>query len=674
MPQRIAGKRQFQFTKGLHTEGGYLTPAPGTWADGTNMVPNLDGSLRRRKRVDYEASASAITTLSTASASLLATSAGEWNAAQGNGALNYVCIQVGHMLYFRRNTIPVSGTALWTIDLNDYAVAGTPVSVKYVPCQYTSGLGKFFITSQAINPLMLTLNEDEVSVTVRELDLKIRDLEGIDDGLADDERPTSLSPEHHYNLLNQGWDTTYIYYFYQGGLGWQGVTDYFYTGPTGTFPSHITRQSWGDNSEADGLGGFHWNWPRIIELAGRTSLTAPKGRFLISPFGDDRGAISGVSGLPADTIVYTRPTTIAFMAGRAWYGGINSVDLGSWVLFSQTGLGSDKFDNCCQAAEPTSQDDADVVDTDGGVITIHEAGTVLKLVPIKDMMVVLADNGVWQISSDGGFRATQYSVTKVTDLACISAYSVVTAGERVYYWSDSGIVELRLADGQVSPLLQATSITDTTISTFYQDDIGTIAKINARGLYHQDEKRIYWLYDGETGGDGVYYRGRKTKALVLDLRLGAWYTLKFAYDAADSTFPWIFDATVTKPLTEGTPAEFDVSEDDGTLVVTSGAVQVVVVRSTLTSASRVLKFWAFGYNTGGEVNEVVAADMIVTPDTDGENYYRDWYTVDPDIGQYDAYIETQWEEDGLGAEKRLSAHYVTVFCEKTEEGWYTPPE
>ena len=35
--------------------------------------------------------------------------------------------------------------------------------------------------------------------------IQVRDFEGVDDDLGNDEEPFTLSKEHHYNLLNQGW-------------------------------------------------------------------------------------------------------------------------------------------------------------------------------------------------------------------------------------------------------------------------------------------------------------------------------------------------------------------------------------------------------------------------------------------------------------------------------------
>jgi hypothetical protein len=33
----------------------------------------------------------------------------------------------------------------------------------------------------------------------------MRDFDGVNDGLAIDQEPSTLSKEHHYNLMNQGW-------------------------------------------------------------------------------------------------------------------------------------------------------------------------------------------------------------------------------------------------------------------------------------------------------------------------------------------------------------------------------------------------------------------------------------------------------------------------------------
>lgn len=44
----------FTFVGGLNSEGGFFITPKNTWKDGDNIIPNTDGSIQRRKAIDYE--------------------------------------------------------------------------------------------------------------------------------------------------------------------------------------------------------------------------------------------------------------------------------------------------------------------------------------------------------------------------------------------------------------------------------------------------------------------------------------------------------------------------------------------------------------------------------------------------------------------------------------------
>jgi len=689
LPATRQDKRQLRFVGGLNTESGHLAPVPNTWADGLNMVPNIDGSIVRRTRIDKEADGGTITTVEAADVALQATSVGEWMSAAGDGALNYVAVQSGNMVYFRENIEPVSGAPLFSIDLNDYQVPGTPLACQFVPCSYASGTGRFFIVSAAITPLMVTLSEDESSIDVTELALRIRDFKGVfpdldgsidntvGDGLRNE--PATLTPAHHYNLLNQGWDEAHIGYFHHAGVPFgeaAGEPDVTITG-AGTYPANTDRQEWGDNSmlvtRADSASGitYAWSFVGVRTLRGKTITRAPRGRFLISPFGEDRTTVSGVVGLPTSSVTYTRPTTVTFHAGRVWYSGIIGREQGQELLFSQVGDDPSTFANCYQAADPTSSDDSSIADSDGGVITIHEAGTILKLVSYQNMLVVIADNGVWQIAgggAGGAFTATDYSVSRVSTIGSVNADSVVLVNDRILYWSDAAILQVTLPSTSSTGQLEATPVTDATIATFYTA-INALSKKFSTGLYHSDEKLVIWLYNGGIPS-GASYNWKKTKALILDLRLPAWYPFEFSDSNLAipvSAFP--FGMIVTRPISRGVEVDIEVVTSTPEFVVDSNDEQVVISIPTFASNGRVLKFLSY-IPTGSTTLQLTAADLMIREYSDllGTVRFYDWFSVDNQGTSFESFVETQWEEDGIGADKRFQNHYVTVFLRKTETG------
>jgi len=685
MPQRTINKRQFKFTGGLNTESGYLAPAPNTWADGLNMIPNLNGEIARRTRLDREEDANTITTRIPADSSLEASSVGEWASAAGDGTLNFAVVQAGSTLYFRPNADPLSDTATFTIDLTVYQIPGTPLACQYVPCQYASGTGRFFIVSAATQPLMVVLDESHTSITVTPLDLKIRDFTGIFpdvDGSIDmtvgaglKHEPATLSPAHRYNLQNQGWDSTYIGYYHDGKSFDTGSDSGFMPG-SGVYPSNVAQQPWGDDSvlvtRADSSSGatFDWSFQGVRKLADKTVTRAPRGRYIISPFGNDRGTVSGVAGLPASTITYTRPTCIAFHAGRAWYSGITGREQSQQVLFSQTGDDPSTFANCYQAADPASKDDSSLVDSDGGLIVIHEAGTILRLVSLQNNLLVICDNGVWQISggSGGAFKATDYSVSKVTAIGAVAADAVVLVNDLVFYWAEAAIMQVSLPNTSVTGSMVAQSLTDATIATYYSD-INALSKRFCQGLYDPDAKLVYWAYNGDEP-NGAAYNWKKNKLLILDLRLGAWYPLKFSDSNLDTPGTAYFVGLVlTRAISRGTDIDVNIIDSLENEVLDSNDVNVVISLPTLASTGRVLKFISY-VPSGGADMILTAADLRLRVYSEllGVVSFRDWFVLDEVGSDFQAYIETQWEEDGIGADKRFTTHYATIFLKKAERG------
>ena len=125
------------------------------------------------------------------------------------------------------------------------------------------------------------------------------------------------------------------------------------------------------------------------------------------------------------------PTVVTQYAGRVWYGGFSSAvqdgdktspRLSSYILFSQVVKEASQICLCYQAADPTSNEDSDLVDTDGGFIKIDGAYGIKALVAADTSLFVFAENGVWRIvgNSEGNFSATGYSISKVNDKGCLS--------------------------------------------------------------------------------------------------------------------------------------------------------------------------------------------------------------------------------------------------------------
>lgn len=228
---------------------------------------------------------------------------------------------------------------------------------------------------------------------------------------------------------------------------------------------------------------------------------APNGHYILSAFNQTRSVISGVGSL-TDVVTSVRPKTGAWFQGRVWYAGVDDAaypdgtrDFYSWasnIYFSQIITAPTEFGNCYQVNDPTSENLNSILPTDGGVIVIPEAGSIYKLFPIQNGLLVFAANGVWFITgSQGiGFTANDYTITKISSVQSISGTSFVDVLGLPYFWNEDGIYAVTPQQGGS---LSVQSVTVSTIDSFY-NEIPTSCKKMARGAYDPLNFTIQWVY------------------------------------------------------------------------------------------------------------------------------------------------------------------------------------
>lgn len=251
-----------------------------------------------------------------------------------------------------------------------------------------------------------------------------------------------------------------------------------------------------------------------------------KGHYILNAFFKDRSKASGVSGIATESAGGYRPTAVAFFAGRVFYAGVNVSKYNTKVYFSQYIERPEQVQYCYQALDPTDENIRDLLPTDGGEIIIPEVTEVYHLHPMGQSLFVFCRNGVWQISgSEGiGFRANDYSVTKISGTPALSLLSFVSVEGAPLWWNRDGIYSLSM--NQVG-MGQVQSLSEETIKSFY-DDIPDESKFYAKGAYNPLTKRVQWLYrstEATTEAEKFEY----DRILNLDTRSGAF----FPYSPAD---------------------------------------------------------------------------------------------------------------------------------------------
>ena len=524
MARAVTSKLYRTFVRGLITEASELTyPENATIAE-DNCIIYRKGNRSRRLGVRFEPGYSA-SPVSVSSANKMDGVINEyvWSAVAEDSSLNFLCVQVRNRLYFYNlNAAVTSGARLpFSVNLSAFATPNT-TNNGTVDVQMAGGKGDLFVVGENIEPFRVTYNPSDNTISTEQIFIQIRDFKGLDDGLANDEEPLTLSAEHHYNLKNQGWVDSEV-----DGLG---PTQIAFT-PSGQKKAYSGAASspiaayFSENARYPGNNKQWWAArdantnafdPELLKTMYTGNNRAPRGHYIVDAFYIDRSGMSGVSGIPVEATP-TRPVSVAFFAGRVWYLS------GSTVYFSQVLDNPNKAGMCYQEADPTSEDINELLPTDGGVVPIPEMSYGVKLVPLGDGIVIFAKNGIWYISgSDSGFSAMDLSVSKINPIGTDGAGSIVEAEGQIYWWSRVGIMAMAPKMGQFGPVdgvFDKVNITEQTIQSMYIEEIPLDRKKYVKGMYDPGSNVIQWLYsDDETLPLKSYNR-----VLNLDLTLQAFY-------------------------------------------------------------------------------------------------------------------------------------------------------
>lgn len=204
MAQQIISNVENNFTQGLKTEYTGLNFPENAATDTDNCIYTLVGNVTRRYGIDFEENYSTKTIDRTNKA----ISKYRWTNAGGDGSSEILVMQVGGTLYFYKSSAatvsaPVSAQALTgTVDLTAYQTSTFDITIA---CEYADGNGLLFVYHPTMDPIFVEFHPFDNTFLSRAITIRTRDFIGIPDGLGVDIRPSTLSIEHQYNLMNQGW-------------------------------------------------------------------------------------------------------------------------------------------------------------------------------------------------------------------------------------------------------------------------------------------------------------------------------------------------------------------------------------------------------------------------------------------------------------------------------------
>ena len=626
MPQQLTQKPVTTFIKGLVTEAGELTFPPDASVDESNCDLRRDGSRRRRKGADRETTAT-LSTFTISDTDIVHT--GLWSNVGGQSGLEYLVVQKGSTLYFyNKATAPYSDALLThTVSLGTYQATGSGLSVTDTKCQFASIEGALVVASSAMDTIYVTRDNLAETIAVTTVSFRVRDFDWQGDISEYSTGDATPSVARQYDTQNVGWVDT---------KGAAALVTYKAANATEHPPLSLPWYS--GKTAAGAFDAAEW-----AELFAGTTLIG-NGHYVLDFFNKDRAT---ASGLVIDTETeYSRFNSVQAFGGRIFYAGLQSSENAGTIMFSRLIESLSDIGECLQRNDPTSEVLSDLLDTDGGVIKIAEAIGIRKLYAIGSMLVVFAENGVWSISGvDGVFRASEYSVKRISDVGIASPESFIDAEGSPIWWSNYGIHTLTFEAASGNAKEQNLSLP--TIQTFW-DNIPTDSKLKVHSVYDKVNKRAYWAWP--SAGEAV--ESKLNEILVLDIAIQAFYPWTIS-DEASAT-----DSIVGLAFYKGIGAAevaLNVVTSVGDEVITSAGDDVVSTElsnlGTGTSSPSIVLLIR-----DGATNKLTMGGFV-------NNSFLDWDSAD-----YSSYAEAGYEFMGDLVLKK-SAPYLTTYMRVTETGW-----
>ena len=622
-------KNSFSFVKGFITEASALTFPEDASLDEENYNLFTDGSRRKRLGIDFEDGFSLVSSINSTAFESSTVETYLWATAAEIGGFSILVVQIGNIIEF----FDASGSELAIsdpsnklsdfIDLNGLDSLGLPIlaptfsDAGTVSVSFSDGKGLLFINSEAIEPLVVTVDPDTLDITTEVYSVQIRDFDGVEDGLDIEDRPVTLSNTHKYNLRNQGWPLQFRCANDRGGDGATLRDPIEHTkGIIGVYPSNTDILFFSKLPIATAPENVGTYFPEELQKNLFGSTRAPRGHFLLDAFNKDYTDVSGISGLDSK-IIDSRPEAVSFYSGRVFLG------LKSTLYYSQILTSPDKIGRCYAESDPTAEDINEVVATDGGSIEIPNAGIIKQLIPVGTSLIVLATEGVWRVDgSRDPFSATNNQAIQISTTGVTDNKSGILVENTVLYTANTGI--LSVSPDSTTGELSVTSLTEQTIREYYLSNVKSSETV-VRGSYDPTTRKVFWLWGDESPTERYF------DVLVLDTTLGAFH--KYRLNSTSSTFPHI-SSSFTTPEVSSVIENFNVVTASGDNVVDSLGNQVISRKSRTIRSPISIKFLAV---VPGTTNVSYTFAELT------DNNLVDWFSHDSVGLDYEAFLETGYE-------------------------------
>lgn len=475
--------------KGLLTEFSEITFPEEATVDELNCVIATNGKLRTRRKGAAPEDNNTLSSFTITETT--PTYESTWYNVGGVANLEYLVVQTGSILrFYDKSSQPLSsGEKTFTIDLTT-VVAANGVSISENRAETASLDGVLVVAHPACDLFYVSYDRVADTVSTTLINPKVRDFEYLGDDKTVYFTEGAESNIRKYDTFNSGW-TTDAYDEYVGNRNLSPpLTHSFFSGK-------------------DTLDNFSVSEFRKVFTG--NSLSG-NGRFILDFFSKNRETKVSGAGIEVEN---SRFRTVEAFAGRFWYSGLDSQKHNGKILFSKVIVDVNDYETCYQVNDPTSELISDLLDSDGGEINIPEAFGIRKLHSFGSNLIVFADNGIWLINGvDGVFKATEFSVQKISSVGILDSNTFVEVEGIPFWWSKTGIHTVEIE--QVSAQPREISITENTIKTFWEN-IGTENQLASKGVYDEVNREIVWCYPSVDESN----KNKFNRFLVFNLELGS---------------------------------------------------------------------------------------------------------------------------------------------------------
>lgn len=584
--------------------------------------------------------------------------------------LRFIVVQIGKIIQIIDTSVePYSAGIIY-----QETVASTEDNPRF---SFTTVNSELVVATNQADIFIYTYENGSVSKRVGRL--KIRDMFGVEDiwdgkdlteGLGLVIRPRTITDNHVYNLRNQTYatpktnvsDMIVSYYNESNHVGNNNTKEY----PSNSDNANYALAPNPANEYEPHVDRF---WVKAIRNNPPGTYRSPMGYFIIDALARGTSRLEEYGklvemfpslsfktiSLPAD-VTRGGARFVAEFAGRVFYAGFSNIvddgdskspKLGSYVLYSQLVRSEEDAFKCYQDGDPTSKDNPDLLDTDGGMIRISGISNICYLTNVGRALMVFAENGVWMISGNGddGFTANNQMTTKITERGTKYPNTITVVDGTVMYWSEDGIYHLRQNEyGDWG----SHSMTEDTIQKFYED-ISSEERLYAKGLYDSYDKKVRWVYNNFIGALGP------SKELVFDTQLGAFYPNEIE-PVVDDKFPRVCSLAIIPPYRVGKVQE-DITYMGETIEYNGNSVtypSLIPVSGT----KEIIYLSAYSFDFG-------FVDYGFT--TYQNNDFRDWPEIDGGVDA-EAVLITGYLSGG-DASRNKQVPYINFHLERTERGF-----